>query len=443
MPSNKTPAVSGLFFQYVSRSVLSMIGLSLYILADTFFISLALGPDGLTALNLAIPVSSLISGCGIMAGMGGSTRFAMAKGAGKTGEGSRLFGQTLLLVLLLALPLVGTGLLFSHPLSLLLGADEVTLDNTSIYLKTLLLFSPAFLLNQALLFFVRTDGGPGLAMAASLTGSFSNILLDWVFLFPLRLGMFGAVLATCMAPLLSMAVCSSWFRQGKASFRPGLPRGPLSSLGGLCALGGGGLITELSSGVVIVLFNLIFLRLGGNNAVAAYGIVANLALVASAVFTGISQGVQPLFSCQYGAGDTAASRRTLRLGLAVSLGLAAVMWIAMLLWGVPLAGLFNQEGSAALTLQAAKGLRIYFFGFFSAGCGILLGTFFSSTGHPGAAMTVSLLRGGMLIVPLALLASLLGETAVWLSIPAAEALTALTALILACRLYAAGSADIP
>lgn len=417
------------FSRYVSRSVLGMVGLSCYILADTFFISLGLGPDGLTALNLAIPVYSFIAGCGILCGMGGSTLFAIAGGAGRREEAGRAFSHALVLAGIFSLVMIPAGLFLSEELTVLLGADGVTFADTHIYLKTLLLFAPAFLFNQTVLFFVRADGAPGTAMAAMLTGSFGNILLDWIFIFPLRMGMFGAVFATCLAPVMSLAVLGSHFFRKRNSFRPGRIR-ELRPLVRICGLGSGGLVSELASGIVIILFNLIFLRLGGNTAVAAYGITANLALVASAVFSGIAQGIQPLLGHQYGAGDERSVRQTLRLGLVTAVVLAAVIWIGVLVFSLPLAGIFNQEGSAGLTGQAAYGLRLYFSGFLFAGCSMVLSVLFSSTDRPGRALTVSLLRGGAVTVPAALIASLLGETAVWLAVPAAELITLVIALLL-------------
>jgi len=432
MTKSQAPGqILALFFRYVSLNVLGMIGLSCYILADTFFISLGLGETGLAALNLAIPVYSFISACGILAGIGGSTQFAAWKGAGRKGTGDRVFTQTLLTAALLSLPLVAAGLFFARPMSLLLGADAATLADTQVYLRTLLLFSPAFLLNQALLFFVRADGGPGLAMAGMLTGSFSNILLDWVLIFPLHMGMAGAVLATCIAPLLSLFVLSFWFTRRKNSFHPvRLAPKQLGGLKRIFALGAGAWITETSSGMVMVLLNLIFFRLRGNTGVAAYGIVANLALVALSIFSGVSQGVQPLFSSQYGAGNRTALHRTLRLALGTALVLALLLWAAILLLSTPLAAVFNQNGEKELTELAANGLRLYFSGFLFAGFNLVLGVLFSCIGRPAASMAVSLLRGILLVVPFALLFSLAGTQGVWLAVPASELLTAVTGALL-------------
>ena len=134
-------------------------------------------------------------------------------------------------------------------------------------------------------------------MAAMLTGSFSNILLDYVFLFPLNMGIFGAALATGFAPVISIGLLSLHFIRGKNRFAWSFDQRALGRrVLDICSLGISAFINELSSAVVLIVFNLLILRLAGNTGVAAYGIVANLALVAVSVFTGISQGSQPLIS---------------------------------------------------------------------------------------------------------------------------------------------------
>ena len=425
---NRQNTLFSTFVHHVSRSILGMIGLSCYILADTFFISLGLGSTGLAALNLAIPVYSAISAFGIMAGMGSSTRYAILQGSGRADESRHAFTDSLLLILVIALLLVPLGLFASEPISLLLGADSATLADTTVYLQTLLICSPLFLLNQVLLFFLRSDGAPGLAMAGMLTGSFSNILLDWVFIFPFGMGMFGAVLATCMAPLLSILVMSRHLIKGPGFLPLSFSPAPLQGICRTCALGSSGGFCELAAGLVIILFNLLMLKLAGNDGVAAYGIVANLALVATAIFNGIAQGVQPLFAYQYGRKQEKELADTRRLCFGTALVLGVLLWIGVSLAAIPLAQLFNQQGDPQLTEMAAGGLRLYFSAFLFTGFNLSVAVFFTATDRAAGALLLSTLRGFILVIPLALILQLLGVTGIWLTVPAAELLTALTAI---------------
>ena len=168
------------FCRYVSANVLGMLGLSCYILADTFFIANAIGADGLTALNIAIPVFNLINAAGLMTGVGGGTRYAILRAQGENDAANRLFSGMVLLAAGAGCALLAVGAVAARPLAALLGADAVTLPLCSVYLRTILCFAPFFLLNSTMQAFVRNDGAPRLAMAGMLTSSLSNVVLDWV-----------------------------------------------------------------------------------------------------------------------------------------------------------------------------------------------------------------------------------------------------------------------
>ena len=188
------------FAKYVTSSVLGMVGLSCYILADTYFVSAGVGGLGLAALNIAIPIFSLISGTGLMAGIGAASRFTALRAA-KDKNAENIFTNICAFGMAAGVLITLLGFVFSEEICLLLGADTETLAYTDEYLKTLMCTSLLFIMNNILTAFVRNDGNPRLSMAAMLIGSFANILLDYLFIFPLGLGMFGA------APRRRSSVC--------------------------------------------------------------------------------------------------------------------------------------------------------------------------------------------------------------------------------------------
>lgn len=196
------------FSCYTFLSVLGTLGVSCYILADTFFVSKGLGTSGLAALNLAIPVYNFIHGTGLMLGMGGATRFSVCKSQNRKEDVNRIYTNTIYLAVLFSAVFTLPGILCSDRLALLLGADLSVLEMTNTYLRWLLLFSPAFILNDVLLCFVRNDESPQLAMIAMLIGSFSNIILDYIFIFPMKMGILGAIFATGLSPIISIVMMS-------------------------------------------------------------------------------------------------------------------------------------------------------------------------------------------------------------------------------------------
>ena len=406
------------FLHSILPAVAGMIGLSCYILVDTLFVSAALGAGGLAALNLSISIFSLISGVGQMAGVGGGTDCALRRGAGKSGSpafaGALRFGACASICFFLA------GLFCPREISLLLGADDATLALTQTYVRMTLLFAPAYILNAILQGFARNDGAPRLAMASMLLSSAANIVLDYLFMFPLRMGMFGAVLATGLSACMSIALLMTHF--AKSTLRPAKAEISLHELARLLSCGLSALIGELASAISLITFNLLLMHIGGYIAVAAYGVIANVALVAASVFTGLGQGLQPLASHAYGAGDSAADARLRRMTAACTGALSILLFAAVFLFADPIAAAFNSEGSRELAQLAAAGLRIYFAGYLFAGVNIAAAAYLSAVARPGRALCLSLLRSCVLLVPAAVVCSTSwGVGGVWLSFPMTEA----------------------
>ena len=412
------------FARYMSLNILGMLGMSGYILADTFFVSSRLGSDGLAALNLAISVFGFINGLGMMLGIGGATRYAICKAREDDREANASFTLSLVAGIGAGVVLVLFGLLFSRPLAGLLGAEDRILPMCAVYLRTAFLFAPFFILNHILVAFVRNDGSPKLAMTAMLVGSLSNIVLDYLFLYPLNMGIFGAALATGTAPIIGIAISSIHIFSGRSQFKAGPTGLSLRKMAAVAGLGIAAFINEFSSGITLVVFNLLVMHAAGTIGVAAYGVVANLALVVLSVFTGIAQGSQPLLSHAYGMQDLSVVRRVYHMALLLASALGLLALGAALLFPTQLVSLFNSEGNAALQAIAEPGLKLYFIGFLFVGFNFVSAALLGATEQAGASFRVSFFRGCLGIVPAAcLFAFLFGMTGIWLAFPAVELVT--------------------
>ena len=417
------------FASYASLSVCAMLAISCYILADTFFGAQGLGTAGLAALNLAIPAYNFIYGAGLMLGMGGATKYAICKSRGEHEAANHMFTHSVWLSAGISLLFMLAGLLLSWPLTRLLGAEGEVAVMTHTYLRVLLTFAPAFLLNNVTLCFVRNDGAPRLAMTAMLGGSFSNIVLDYIFIFPCGMGIFGAVFATGLAPIISMAILSPHFFRRKNNFHPVACRPQGRTLGRILSSGAPSLVTEASSGIVIIAFNALIMGLEGNTGVAAYGVIANLSLVVIAIYTGIAQGIQPILSRSYGAGDRKSLTAILRYAMMTMVCVSVVIYGAVLACAPQIAAVFNSEGNATLQAIAEQGLRLYFIACPFAGCNVVMAMYFTSTERPLPAHAISLLRGFFIILPMAFLLAAVGQmVGIWLAFPVTECLVALLAV---------------
>ena len=385
--------------------MLGALGLSGYIMADTFFVANRLGSDGLAALNLAIPIFGLINGLGILLGIGGATRYSICRYQGDEGRANRTFTLALTAALILGTLLALLGAFGARPVALLLGGNADTLPLCTVYLRTVLLFSPCFLLNHVMVCFVRNDGNPKLTMAAMLTGSLGNIALDYLFLYPLNMGIFGAALATGTAPVIGLCLSSFHSLTGRNQFKLARPASPVRSLADVAGLGSAAFLNEFTSCMVL------------------------------ALFTGLSQGAQPLISQAYGRGDRQGVRRLCRLALLVSCLVGLVLALIAQFAAHPLVDLFNRDGDPALARMAVDGLRIYFWGFLCAGPNIITAAFLGAAEQPRDSFLLSLFRGGVGIAALVLLlAWLLGMTGIWLAFPVTELLTLFLGLAMGSRM---------
>ncbi len=409
------------FWKYITLSILGMLGSSGTILADTFFISNRLGADGLAALNLSISVFGLMNGLGLLFGVGGATRYATFQSQKEDHRANQAFTRSFLLALFFGIALFTVGLLFSHPLAQALGANQEILPMCAVYLKTILLFAPCFLLNHLFMAFLRNDNNPKLAMAVMVVGSLSNIVLDYTLIYPLDMGMFGAALATGLSPVIGLGIASLHILTRKNHFHLVPTHMDVSRIAETAAPGLSSFVNELSSSIVLVVFNLLILRQAGNLGVAAYGIVANLALMVLAVFTGLSQGIQPLLSRAYGAGNMEEVRYLYRKGRFLALAIGVCVVSISLLATPALVSCFNGEHDPALQALAETGVRLYFIGFFFVGYNYLTAAFLSTTEQSKAACSLSIFRGCLGITGAAcLLSALWGMLGIWMAFPVVE-----------------------
>lgn len=409
--------------KYIFPSMFAMIGTSCYVLADTFFISVAAGANGITALNLTLPVYAVIYAIGSMIGIGSATKYSLDKSLKKDGY-ENYFSNAVSWALLISVPFIFIGLLVPQSVLKLMGADETILITGLSYLRTVLLFAPAFMLNYTTLSFVRNDNNPAVAMAATLSSSIFNIIFDYVFMFPMKMGMLGAALATGIAPIISMAVCMLHYCSKKNTIRFIMQYPDIKKLFQACSLGVAGFVGEISSGVTTLSFNFILLKIAGNTGVAAYGVVANISLVGIAIFNGISQGLQPMASEACGTGNKDTQRRicrhSLHIGISVSLILVLVCWV----FSNGVVSIFNSENSVKMADYAVTGLRIYSTGFLLAIVNIVRAGYFGAVGMAMECSVISLLRGIFAILFFVIvLSKVLGIYGVWLAFPSSELFT--------------------
>ena len=164
------------FIKYVSQNICGMLGISCYIIVDTFFISQAAGTDGITVLNLVLPVYNLIFAIGSMIGVGSATRYTILK-AQEDDSAKKYFANAILCILIISIPFVLSGIFSPDTVMHMMGADAGITQLGRTYTRIFLLFTPFFMMNYVFSAFVRNDNAPTLAMIGTMTVSYTHLTL--------------------------------------------------------------------------------------------------------------------------------------------------------------------------------------------------------------------------------------------------------------------------
>lgn len=427
---------STIFLRYVIPQMVGLIANSVYFIVDGVFIGRRLGAGALAAAGVAVPVVEITIAASMLISVGAGILISAAAGRGD-GPGARnVFAQAVACALALSAALAVLGNIFLEPLSFALGANEAILADTMTYLRYFISFSPFLIFSFLLSTLARNDGRPGLAMVALTIGSASNILLDWVFMYPMDMGIAGAALATGLGPVFSVALLLPHFLKKRGTLWFTRPRGGLRPVGRLLAGGAPAFIAEFSIGLVTLLYNLAIVRAGlGEDGLAAYLVIGYAALICLTAFLGAAQGMQPAVSYLVGAGQAGRVRSLFGAAALFCLGLSAALYAALFFGGGAFFSIFL-AGDGALLAYTAGAARLYFVMLPFAALNILLISFMQSMGRAAPSLAVSLARSTLPVMACLLVLPLLWpHVGLWLALAVAEAATLGLGVLLWARLW--------
>lgn len=423
--------IGRVFLSYLLPSVGGMLGISLYVLGDTLLVGRGLGSNGLTALNLSIPIMNIFSGFGLLFGVGGATVLSILKGQGRDEEANNIFTISFLFSFITGLLITIFGLIYLEKFCIFMGASKgIILNMSKEYLTPLFLSSIFFVTNSLMIVFVRNDNSPRLSMIAMLASSISNVILDYVFLFIFDWGIRGIGIATALSPIISLFILSTHFIRGKNTIGFEMIKPSVTILKRITSNGVPSFVIESMAGIVIFVFNRVILGIEGDLGVAAYSIVANLSLFCAAVFNGIGQGIQPIISINYGAERYERVYEIVRLAVYTSVGVGVSFFLMGLIFPKQLASIFIKGTNENLMNMSITGIRLYFISFILMGLNTVLISFLQSKEYARESISISIGRGFVFIlIGIIMLPKLFGIEGVWITIPVAEMATLLYSLI--------------
>ncbi len=419
------------FFRYVIPSVASMWVFSIYTMADGIFVANGVGSQALAAVNLSMPFINLVFAISLLFATGTSTVVSIAMGKGDGQEANKLFTMNVATVSVVSLVVTTLCLTNLDTVARFLGAEGELLAGVKEYLGIIIGFNGFFMVSYSLEVLVKTDGFPALATLGVCTGAVTNIVLDALFVLVFGWGLRGAAIATGLSQLVTAAVFLTHFLKKRANLRFVRFRFKPREMLRIMSIGLADCVTELSSGVIIFLFNRAILGLVGDWALAPYTAISYVNTLVLMTMVGITQGMQPLVSFYCGKGEHKQCFRLLRMALCCAAVCAAVAFGISQLGGHWVMSIFMDEAERGFA-YGASAFRTFSLSFLLLGFNVVLAGFFAAMERPAGAMTISIGRGMALsALALAVTAALWGGEGIWL----APALSELICLMLSLVLY--------
>lgn len=416
-------------FHYILPAAGGLCVTYLYNIVDGIFVGQGVGHLALAAVNITVPFITTLVAISSLFAMGGSTVIAIRLGRGDTKGANDAFLTALAMTGLLSILLLLIGTLLPEQIALLCGSSQEVLPLARDYLLYYTAFSFPFLLSNCLSVFVRNDGAPGLAFFGMCTGAVANIFLDWLFIFPLQMGIIGAAVASGLGQVLSFLILASHFFRKRGALRLGKFRPSLALVGKICKRGVPECVSQLNTPVTAFCYNWVLGSTLGDLGVATFSVLSFIYSLANAILSGVAQGLQPLWGQAFGRGDREELRRDFRKGLTVNLTAGAVIYGILFFLRVPAVALFN--GDPALVEMASGALPVFALSFLFMAANLIVTAYFYSTKQTAKSNVVALSRGVFLkAAAIFLTPVLLGTEFIWLAVVIAEGIT--TALCLVC-----------
>lgn len=426
-----TGSIGKLFRRFAIPSVVGLLFVGLQTVIDGVVLGNYLGPNALASVSLILPCYNFMASMAIVVGIGCQTIVSVRNGQ-QDGQGANdalksafvfLTGFSVLFSVLIYL--------FAADIATLMGANEVLLAGSVEYVRALIPFFPMLALMFLGDYMLKAAGRPIYSMIILSGTVIMNIVLDVLFVGVWEMGVSGAGLATGIAFSLGMA-CSitfMWGRKNKVSVMGGRVKGRL--IWNILYNGSSEGFSELSAGICTFLFNITMMKFLGEQGVAAFTAMQYLLFIGVTIFLGVSDGVIPIISFNYGASYWERIKKVFMLALKTNLLIGLFLFLVLAFFGEHLIGLFfNEEASEVLEI-AKQGMAIYAFAFLLNGFNILTASYFTALEDAKTSIIVSLLRGVVLVsINLTVLPMIWGIHGIWLAVPLAELCAFFVSLIL-------------
>lgn len=416
-------------FKNVAPAILANACVFLFSVVDGIFVGQGAGMEALGAVNLALPFVLIVQAFNAMASIGGVTITAIRFGRGDKDGAQNAFmhSVTINFIVGILVTLIGCGL--TGPVCRLLGAEDTYFELAKDYIFWWALFAIANSVSLNLQSFCRNDGNPGLVALTNVIITAMNIVLDWLFVFPLQMGVAGAAIATGISQFAGLCVISTHFifKKGELRIRRYKPQGKLYRkivLRGLPEA-----IAQFSTPVTTFCMNRTLMATYGDIGIQSFSIISYLSSFTMSVFFGASEGMQPLFGQAYGGRQEKDLKRYYRAGQIISIVGSAICVAVYVLFPHVLCRLFGADD--ATTEFTSVHMWEYCWGFIVGSVNTMISAYFYSTKRSGQAIWLNIIRSLVMnSLVITLVPMIFGKSVVWHTFGIFETLVLITALIM-------------
>lgn len=416
--------------RFTLPTIIMMIFTSIYGVVDGLFVSNVEGSNAFAAINLIMPAIMILGTVGFMIGTGGSAIISKTLGEGDRERANRYFSMLVYLEIILVVILTVVGLIFLEPIAKLLGADESMMADCLIYGRILLIGLVAYTLQNSFQSFVVTAEKPKFGLGISIIAGFTNMILDFVFIYLFNWGVAGAAWATITSQVVGACIPMVFFiRKNNTMLRLGKTKFELSPIIKSCINGSSEMVTNLSLSLVSILFNKELMELVGANGVSAYGVIMYVGFLFVGTYVGYSIGSAPVISYHYGAKNKDELKSLLSKSVKLLGITAVVMTVLSEIFARPLASIFVGYDKELLKLTV-NALRLYSLSYIISWFNIFASSFFTALNDGVISALISFLRTLVLqVLAILILPRFWGINGIWLATVFAEILSIVISMI--------------
>lgn len=401
--------VSTLLRRFAVPSVIAMLVSALYNMVDQLFIGHSIGVLGNAATNVAFPLSMVCTSIGLLCGIGGAANFNLCMGRKDPEHAKSYVGNAISMLAILGVILCVAVQLFLRPMMLLFGATPDVIDYACTYTRITSIGFPFLIITIGGSNLIRADGSPKFSMLCNLVGAIVNTILDPLFIFVFHMGMAGAALATITGQILSFALVVFYLRGFKtlplslSDLKPNM-----ACWARIAALGATPAFNQVAMMVVQIVMNNTLTYYGSNSVygsdipLACAGIISKVNMLFFSFVIGISQGLQPIVSFNFGAQKYDRVKDAYKKAVFAATAISIVAFLCFQFFPRQIIGIFG-SGSKEYLHFAERYFRIFLFFTFLNGIQPVSSNFFTSIGAPKKGIFLSLTRQIIFLLPLLLI----------------------------------------